>query len=237
MTDLIKEERSYTIVFPEFSFKSETFYFIEFYHLNAEPMCNIQLFINGETKGENKGRYYPILIDFDYNLIGCDYDPERTTEKNCFCGEMSTLFFIGVNTRNFTLTHKLIERIYDSISLSEFISLAAGLSSTKLGVPIENLNEFSLIERIIWVANPKWAKMKNKKFKTVMSKMGKQKIDIFNNVEFIFPQTFIHHNSIARTVFANIEGIKALLPLLFQFGEIYKSPNRNSFVYILLYIN
>ena len=231
------KDHSFIIHFPEFSFKNEIFYFIEFYHLNTDSMNNIQLFINGEKISERKGRYYPIQKDFDNNLIGCDYDTEKTSPINCFCGEISTLYFINVNSRNIAFTHTFIENLYGSINMSEFIDLAAGYTHKSANVSQKNMNEFSLIERIICVANPKWANRKKPKYKKIMTKMGLNKIDINNDIEFIFPQTYLNHNNTARKVFANIEGFKSLLPLLYKLGEINENPSMNYFVYPHIKLN
>lgn len=200
------------------------------------------MYVNGELKGESKGRYYPTQKEFDINSIGCEIDANSRTPKNSFRGEMSALYFLEVNSHNLGFSHNLINHIYVSINMSELIALATAgtaqlpfCSRQNLHASPEQLAELSLLERIYLVANPKWAKGQCESSESIciLPQSGKQKNEIYNHVEKILPHTLIHHNTIARNVFVNIGSIKTFLPLLFELGERFPSQNKNSFAYYI----
>ena len=134
------------------------------------------------------------------------------------------MYFAETSAHAMNMTHGLLKSVYDVLAMSELTNILAGDISILHANPMisirianEQIVKTGLVERIFFALNPKWARRTSYNGELVAlisNKSTKQPLELCNHVDRIYPQTRISHNTPARTVFANIGGMKTMLPLL-----------------------
>lgn len=133
--------------------------------------------------------------------------------KNNFRGEMSALFFGEVNAKTSIQFHAILSKIYDTINIEDLFQL-------------RNQNEVlqpNILEKIFMMANPKYtSKQYRTTEKVYLCHTQSANIPVFNNVERVYQDTKILHNTPARDVFINIGGVRTLFLLFHKLtGEVF----------------
>jgi len=196
-------EEDNVVEFNEKKLEEDRWYFIELYHVNNQPANALTLYIDGVLIKKSNFNSYRENVTYDENSIGCgiqiEYAGKQGEERisNNFCGEMTALYFLEVDSN------------LHSILFTNMKSL-------------ENLIEESneIINKVFIQVNPKYTKRAIQSEQRVyVMKCNKKNIDVRNDVEGRYGDTRIDHNMATRDVFFNIGGIEILLPLLYNIAE------------------
>ena len=210
------------VTFSQKKLEEDKWYFIELYHLNNESTKSLVLYVSAELVKEAPCKPYHHKLEYDENTIGCgiqlEYVGKQGEEKikNNFRGEMSALYFIDVSQKTLPQIHSFLTYISTHVPLENMVDY--------LGLPQEANSgksfDVGIVEKIFMHINPKYTgkPTQSKQRMYVLHKGGKS-IEVFNNVERVYQETKVEHNSIAKDVFLCIGGIKTLLPLLYALPE------------------
>lgn len=198
--------------------------------------------------GEYSCKQYVHNKDFDENTIGCGIRNEFIGKEgeerliHNFCGEMSALHFVEINSKTAFLIHNLLNKIYLIVDMFELFPLIAygasfyeNCTELQSAISYKELTESGFIEHQFLIINPKYAtKWSRENEKIYYKKIGKHSIEINNQVERVYPQTKILHNAPAREVFSTIQGISAIMPLLYELSEFNSNPDWNLYKYLYI---
>ena len=150
---------------------------------------------------------------------------------------MSALHFVEINNKTAFIIHNLLNKIYLTVDMFELFPLIAFGASYYENCPelqsvisFKELSESGFLEHQFLIINPKYANKWSRECEKIYNKkIGKHSIEINNQVERVYPQTKIHHNAPACEVFRSIQGISAVMPLLYELGEFNSNPDWNSY--------
>jgi hypothetical protein len=201
--------------------------------------------VNGSLVKETQCKPYSSDAEYDENSVGCGIvttaagQRDAETLKNNFKGEIGALYFVEVGPKTVAATHALLSKISSTMIIHDIFPLVCyGASSyescpeLKQAVSHKELVEGGLAERAFFIVNPKYStSWTSKGDKIYGRKAAKSGHDLSNHIEGLYPQTQVHHNTPARDVMLDIQGINALLPLLYSFGEPSISLEKSAHAY------
>lgn len=147
---------------------------------------------------------------YEANTLACSEDGEY------FNGQSSALYFIQAVPSEL---HKVINSLYKTVPLSDLPSILSGnLLQWRHKIPSINLSTLFPLDRILFSINPKLVleSTGSHENEEIFIDKTKKVFTIGNGVRCVRTSTLVHHNTTGQTTFANIGGVKVLLPILEQ---------------------
>ena len=191
------------------------------------------MFIDGELFQENTiTRTYAGGKECDENFVGRE---SRGEDSSTFRGEMGTLHFFELPTRaSLVSTHNTLKKVFRILPMSELFPLLAygkdwydNWPELQECVYFKELTDLGMPERVFLVANPKFAGKLTpggEKVYSFAKKTGKHAgvmVDICGQIEKVYPQTRVYHNSPAKDTFLAIRGLLCFFPLVQKFADSF----------------
>ena len=130
--------------------------------------------------------------------------------KSNFRGEMSALYFSEVSPKTIIQHHAIISKIYNAINMEDLFQITNQ----------QSILQPNFLDKIFIIANPKYtSKLYRTTDKVYLCHIQSDKIPVYNNVERVYQDTKILHNTPAKDVFINIGGVKTLFLLFHKLTE------------------
>ena len=225
MGDPKSDNKKDVISFTDRKLDEDKWHCIELYHTTADSQKGVTLYVDFMPVKTVKMESYFYKMIYDENYIGCGIElnqhnlKEKESLINNFRGEMTTLYFLEVNSKTIDQTHNSLKYVVEDIGLENLVDYIGSIRDLKS----EKNLDINIIEKIFMHINPKYTEQFNqfKENTYVINRSGKT-IDIKNSVERVYSETIIDHNIMAKDTFINIGGIKTILPTLHKIA--YRNP-------------
>lgn len=149
---------------------------------------------------------YQYREKYEANTVGC------SAREGSLEGEMSALYFV----RSGGEVRGVVKVLRNSVQMGDVAGSLAGNAAlwrrNKLGK-----ESLAFVKKVFVAVNPKLVQEDASSFdisEDITIEKTKETFAFPNNIESIGKCTQIHHNTLGKTAFANIGGIKTLLPML-----------------------
>ena len=182
------------------------------------------MYLNGELIFGGHHIQYDHDIIYNSNYVGSEaiiINEGKTETVNCFRGQMSALYFISIDVSTYAKIHKVLEKTFSFICMSQLFSVLSfeeaykqtGIHFKKL-ISYRKLTKRLQVERIFLRVVPKNAKQLEIAVE-----------DLHNDSQKLFQHTRVLENISARSILANCLGINSLFPFLFELGQPSQIPS------------